>query len=251
MDTAGQRRLIINADDLGYDPSISRGILEAIRLGVVSSATLIVNSPYSLEAADQARDLRVGLHLNLARYAPCWRQFPASWLDHGNFSESRAGQLPPEVVENETLAQLDRFESWLKRPATHLDVHKHLHLHLGILDGLCAAANKRGLPVRSISGPMRSALRQRGVKTTDHFIGDAGVEPYWTMASFGTALKELRPGITELMCHPGYTPTAIETGYARQREVELATFTNPGSRRLLESYQVTLTSFQALSPSAS
>lgn len=37
----GNRILIINADDLGYDPAVTRGILEAMRAGLVSSATLM------------------------------------------------------------------------------------------------------------------------------------------------------------------------------------------------------------------
>ena len=39
------RRLILNADDFGYDPAVSRGIAESMRKGVVSSTTMIVNSP--------------------------------------------------------------------------------------------------------------------------------------------------------------------------------------------------------------
>ncbi|MGZ6099255.1 MAG: ChbG/HpnK family deacetylase, partial [Myxococcaceae bacterium] len=35
--SAGVRRLIINADDLGYDPAVSEGIVLAIRSGVVTS----------------------------------------------------------------------------------------------------------------------------------------------------------------------------------------------------------------------
>jgi predicted glycoside hydrolase/deacetylase ChbG (UPF0249 family) len=238
--------LIINADDLGYDPSITRGILEAIRFGVVSSATLIVNSPHSLEAAAQAKELPVGLHFNLARYAPCWTRFPKSLLNKGEFSESRAGQLPPEVVETEALAQLDRLENLLGHPATHLDVHKHLHQQPAVLAGLCVAAKKRGLPIRSISDRMRASVRSGGVRTPDHFVGDAGVEPYWTMARLRSTVQELRPGLTELMCHPGFAPTKVRTGYAQQREVELATFKHPDARRLLDACQVALASFQAL-----
>ncbi|HXX29255.1 MAG TPA: ChbG/HpnK family deacetylase, partial [Myxococcaceae bacterium] len=48
------RHLIINADDLGYDPAVDRGLLRAMREGVVSSATLMVNTAFSREAARAA-----------------------------------------------------------------------------------------------------------------------------------------------------------------------------------------------------
>src|SRR5712692_9107593 len=184
-----ERTLIINADDLGYDPAVSDGILKSIHDGVVSSTTLIVNSPHSRDAAAKASIIAVGLHLNLARFAPIWNQFPAQFLQGGELSEALAPQLPPEVVEREALAQLDLLQSLLGRSATHLDVHKHLHLNPSVLEGLCAAAAARNLPVRSVNEPMREALRAHGVRTTDHFIGDAGAQAYWTLSQLSRALE--------------------------------------------------------------
>ena len=107
------RALIINADDLGYDPAVTRGILQAMDHGVVSSTTLMVNTPFSADAAAKAGGKAVGLHLNLARHAPVWKKFPRELLSNGEFVEARAGELPPGVVEQETLAQLDRLQELL------------------------------------------------------------------------------------------------------------------------------------------
>ena len=35
------------------------------------------------------------------------------------------------------------------------------------------------------------------------------------------------------MCHPGYPPEAVKSGYSAQREVELATFLHPRAREAL------------------
>ena len=40
----------MNADDLGYDPEIDRGILEAHAHGLVTSATAMVDTPYATAA---------------------------------------------------------------------------------------------------------------------------------------------------------------------------------------------------------
>jgi predicted glycoside hydrolase/deacetylase ChbG (UPF0249 family) len=241
------RALIINADDLGYDPAVTRGILRAMREGVVSSATFMVNTPYSEEAAREARSLSIGLHLNLARGAPLWPSFPRDFLEHGAFSEALARMLPPAAVEAETRAQLERLAALLGRPATHVDVHKHLHRYPNVLAGLVRAARAAGLPVRSIDEAMRRELQAQGVATNAHFVGDAGAEAYWTLERFEAAVGALpASGVIELMCHPGYTPEAVKSGYAAQREVELATFLHPRAREALARAGLTPTGFSAL-----
>src|SRR5262245_53616532 len=146
-----KRLLIINADDLGYDPAVTDGILRAMTEGVVTSTTLMVNTPFSAEAASRARPLAVGLHLHLARWKPLSPAMPASLLSRtGDFVAANAAGLPAEAVKAETLAQLAEAQRLLGHPPTHVDVHKHLHTWPDLLDGVAAAAREYGLPVRSI-----------------------------------------------------------------------------------------------------
>lgn len=240
------KTLIINADDLGYDPEVTRGILLGMRQGVVSSATFMVNTPFSEAAASEAGGLSLGLHLNLARGHPVSSALPAELLADGGLHEPNAGRLPPQGVSSELRAQLDRFELLLGRRPTHLDVHKHLHRHANVLEGIIVVARERGLPVRSISVEMRSQLRAAGVGTNDHFIGDAGQTAWWTLAQLENDLARLEDGVTELMCHPGYAPSQVKSGYSAQREIELQTFLDPRARALLHTAGVTVTDFTVL-----
>jgi predicted glycoside hydrolase/deacetylase ChbG (UPF0249 family) len=232
------RAVIINADDLGYEPKVSQGIVEAMRDGIVSSATFIVNGPHSAAAAPLAKGLAVGLHLNLARWTKLSGQ--------GEWSEPDAPALPANVVEKEVHAQLERFEKLLGKKPTHIDVHKHLHQHQGVLEGLAHAAAQHRLPVRSIDKAMRAALRKSGVSTNDSFFGDAGASAYWTLERLEEQLGKLPgSGVIELMCHPGYAPTQIQSGYSAQREVELATFTSPSAAATLERLEIVPVSWAA------
>jgi hypothetical protein len=241
------RALIINADDLGYDPAITRGILRSMHEGLVSSATFMVNTPYAETAADEARGLSIGLHLNLARGLPVWAAFPSECLQAGAFSEALVPHLSPDVVEAETLAQLERLDLLLGQPATHVDVHKHLHRHPGVFEGLVRAARVARLPVRALHADMRRALRAHGVATTDHFLGDTGAEAYWTLERLEQHLAALpEEGVIELMCHPGYAPEAVKSAYAQQREVELATFLHPRARQALARLGLKPTDFRVL-----
>lgn len=220
--------LVLNADDFGYDPAVSRGIVKAMREGVVSSTTMMVNTPWAEDAAGLSSGLAIGLHLNLARFD--------SVSEPGRvLVEADAATLSPDFVHRETLAQLDRLERLIGRGATHLDVHKHLHRHDGVLQGVVRAAKERGIAVRSLDAPMRATLRAEGVPTNDVFIGDTGAEAWWTAQRFADVIASLpSEGLVELMCHPGFAPTAIASGYSAQREVELSTFCAPQARTLLD-----------------
>lgn len=234
-----QRRVILNADDLGYDPAVTRGIVTAMREGVVSSATFMVNTPFSKDAAVAARRLPVGLHLNLVRFNAVSTGKP--------LNEAELSSLSASFVEYETGAQLDKLERLLGVAATHIDVHKHAHLHPQVLEGLASAAKRQGLPVRSISAAMRTALRGFGVRTNDVFLGDAGVTAYWTMDEFKRQLDQVpAEGVIELMCHPGYAPTEFVSGYSAQREVELTTFCSPEARQALAERRITLESWSGV-----
>lgn len=245
--------LIINADDLGYDPAVTRGILEAMTHGVVSSTTMMVNGPHSEDAGRQVNGgaLAIGLHVNLARWAPV-SKVPKELLgSDGTFSEDRIQELRVEDVEAETLAQLDRLRQLTGRAASHLDVHKHLHRLPQVLEGMIRVALKQKLPLRSIDAPMRKKLQERGVVTNQAFIGEAGDVPYWTRERLRTHLWALpAEGSVELMCHPGYAPVTLKSGYGAQREVELATFVSDQAQAWLEARHLVPTSWWALHPSA-
>ena len=69
-------RLVVNADDFGLSTGVNRGILEAHAAGVVSSVSVLVNTPGWTDALRRLRDLGpapglgVGLHLNLTMGRP-------------------------------------------------------------------------------------------------------------------------------------------------------------------------------------
>lgn len=204
------RRLIVNADDLGYDPEIDRGILEAHRHGLVSSATAMVSTPFSAAALRAApASLGLGLH----------------------------AVLPPGLagaaLRAELLRQLARFEALRGGPPTHLDSHKHAHARPEVLPVFAEVAAAQGLPVRAIDAPMRAALRAAGVATTEAFLGDAGLRPGWTEATLLEALAALPEGTTELMAHPGYRPAQVVTSFGVEREEELAALQSAEAARLV------------------
>lgn len=217
------RRLVVNADDLGYDPEIDRGILEAHRRGLVTSASAMVDTPFAARALGEApASLGVGLH---AVVAP--------------------GQ-GAAAVQAEIERQLALFERLRGRPPTHLDTHRHVHAAPAVLEALARVAGPRRLPARALDAAMRAALRERGVATADRFLGDAAARPCWTLERLVAALESLGEGTSEIMCHPGYRPSAARTSFGAEREVELQALTDPRALAAARGAGVRLVSFSGL-----
>jgi predicted glycoside hydrolase/deacetylase ChbG (UPF0249 family) len=228
-------RLILNADDFGYDPAVTLGIEQSMRRGVVSSTTMMVNSPHSAHAAERADGLSIGLHLNVVRFQS---------LSDPSREFNERDPLSPEFVARETEAQLEKLKQLLGRPATHIDVHKHAHLRPEVLQGVCHVAARVGLPVRSITQAMRDAIRAMGARTNDEFRGEADVHAYWTAPRWLAELDTLpMHGTVEFMCHPGLRPSHLKSGYAEQREIELATFTEDAAQAALSLRRLALCSW--------
>ncbi|HSF32223.1 MAG TPA: ChbG/HpnK family deacetylase [Candidatus Tectomicrobia bacterium] len=222
-------QLIVTADDFNLSEGVSRGILEAHHHGIVTETSVMVNLGDLQRAAAMLASmpqLGVGLHLNITRGRPVAQPRAVAELlgPDGQFlgaPQALPAQLWNSVVRAEFQAQVDSFVRTFGRLPQHLDTHHHVHQHPVVLEVLLDLAASLQLPARSLDLRMRAAMTARGVGSPERFLGDAGDEPYWTVTRLLSIVQGLQPGVTELMCHPGYFDDAIAySRYGRQREVE-------------------------------
>jgi predicted glycoside hydrolase/deacetylase ChbG (UPF0249 family) len=249
--SAETKILIVNADDFGLTPGVSRGILEAGRRGIVTSTTLLVNReipPAQIEEL-QASGLGVGVHLNLTLGAPVASPRRVSSLvdAEGRFvrdAREAAARARTDEARIELGTQIDAFRKIMGRFPTHLDTHHHVGLHDPILELVLDFARALKVPVRSQDATVRSAARRVGVRTPDHFMGESGPEPYWSRERTLEQLTALPPGLSEFMTHPGYFDDDLAySRYGRQRETELAGLTDPEARLMVERHGIRLVHF--------
>jgi predicted glycoside hydrolase/deacetylase ChbG (UPF0249 family) len=249
------RRLIVNADDFGVTEGVSRGILRAHREGLVTSTTVLATLPPQPELDAIARDapqLGLGLHFNLTLGRPVSRpETVGSLVDaEGRFRRDLAmlqEHARPDEVRRECEAQIEAFTRRFGRGPTHLDSHHHAHRLPRVMDAVVDVVLAARLPLRSQDEGFRDGLRRREIATTDSFVGDADVEPYWTTERLLDKLPTLPLGLTELMCHPGFFDEHLAySRYGRQREVELAALCDPEARATLERLDIELCHFGAL-----
>lgn len=248
------KKLIVNADDFGYTEGVTRGILHCFKQGIVSSTTVMANSPileWSLQEAMKA-GIPVGLHANLTKGTPClpWQEVYSLVDDKGEFLPSPRGLVLSAQschVEREIEAQLERVLS-LGIQVTHLDGHHHVHGVQLIEEAIIQVANRAGLPVRSISQPQRSRFRTNKIKTPKAFIDDFRGENA-KLEYFERVIATLEPGVTEFMCHPGEPADKdLErlSSYNHERYRELEFLTDPRVKAILEDFQVSLVSYREL-----
>ena len=248
-------QLIVTADDFNLSEGVSRGILEAHYHGIVTETSVMVNLGDLRQASTvlaAAPRMGVGLHLNITRGRPVAPPSPIKELlgQDGQFLGSPQAlplQLRSEAVQTEFEAQLDTFVRAFGRLPQHLDTHHHVHQHPAVLAALLDLAGRLQLPVRSIDAQMRAVMTARGLRTPAYFSGDAGNEPYWTAARLQSTIQMLQPGVTELMCHPGYFDDAIAySRYGRQRDVERQALCTPEVAATLQERGMQLVTYAAV-----
>ncbi|MDB5085454.1 MAG: hypothetical protein JWN30_2340 [Bacilli bacterium] len=222
--------LIVNADDFGLSPGLNRGIIKAHCAGVVLSTSVMANMTWFFDAmclAQKVPDLGVGMHFNVTEGKPVSSpgQVPSLVDDSGQFfSMAYASQWRKEDVDKELEAQWAKFTASGFRP-THLNSHHHVQRYPTVYEAMVIFANQVQVPMR-LTGPDMPGPRH--APSTDCLINDV----YFVGEGLNRLLlhlDRLQPGVTELVCHPGYVDEylIVASTWSEVREIELQVLTNP------------------------
>jgi predicted glycoside hydrolase/deacetylase ChbG (UPF0249 family) len=201
-----QRFAIVNADDLGMSAEIDRGIFEAHDGGIVTSTSLIVDGPDAEAAIQQTRqrpDLGLGIHVA---------------FDVGGKRLVDAQDL--DGVQRELDRQLTAFLRLTGGPPDHIDSHHHVHSLFNVARLFLEAGRRYGVPVRGFSDVV--------------YVGRFYGQPEFgrtdmsmiSVDALASLLQSLKPGVSEVSCHPGHLRTRPDAVYNREREEELRTLTD-------------------------
>ena len=252
-------RLIVNADDFGYTPGVTRGILRAHQDGIVTATTLMANAPDTEGAARAARKtkaLDVGVHLvfTYGRPLAAAAAVPSLVTEDGTFPHVadllRIGKPKADEVLIEGRAQYRRVRELIGREPSHIDTHHWVHDLPAIEDAVLALAKETGAAARTHDGRQRARFRDADVRTPDRFVreyqhaGKIGLE--WLQGLLEVLAEDA--GTIELMCHPGEPDAALleGSGYAAERGVELEALTDPTVRAAIDRLGIELVDYRAL-----
>lgn len=246
------RSVIINADDFGLSPAVNCGIIEAYQAGGVTSTSLMVNMPGfgdAVSRAETAPGLGIGLHFNLTYGRPVSspRKVPSLVGEDGVFhGVDYPGGRDPRDVRTELAAQWKRFMEAGLRP-THLDSHHLLHqTDPAIYKVMAEKACRENVPLRR----SQTDHRLRGLpspRMTDAILLDSYGEHEGKLRLI-KHLCSLRPGFTEIACHPGHVDETLRriSDWTDIRERELSLFTDPAIPEVLRHLNILPVNYRAL-----
>jgi predicted glycoside hydrolase/deacetylase ChbG (UPF0249 family) len=230
-------RLVVNADDFGYAPGVSQGIVECANRGIVTATGVFGNTADPRECARMLRDaprLEAGVHLTLSHGAPLTEAMRSRLARHGGrFPDKFAmawavsrGAIRRDVLETELRAQVDAIRE-AGIAIAFLNAHEHLHMHPRIFPIVRMLAREAGVRHVRITrrdlvgggglggivrGAVISMLAPRDVDGIDGGVGFLGLARSGRIdVSYLTeVIPLLRPGRTyELMCHPGFVDPVL------------------------------------------
>ncbi len=269
------KRLIINSDDYGRTPEVSRGIRESHLRGVVTSTTCMMNIPTT--AADIAIALRetpklgLGVHLVLTADRPLLPRERVKSIteENGNFLKlatliSHIGEVDPIEVKAEWHAQIEAFIKATGRKPTHLDSHHHSsYFSPALFQAMLELAKEYGCAIRlpivhesdemaglpsELIGPIKKyapgLLNEFNPRRPNAFFASF-YDELATRDELKRIFDELGEGTFEIMCHPGYIDETLlaASSYARQRETELEVLTDPVIKASIDSHGIQLITF--------
>jgi predicted glycoside hydrolase/deacetylase ChbG (UPF0249 family) len=249
------RRLIINADDFGWDDDTCDTTIALLESGAIGSATIMTGRPATARAIEYARqrgaDFSFGLHFNIVDQHPALSPGVDSLTGpDGRFSASRiqrvralTGRLGTGDIAAELDAQLGAIaDAGVK--LTHVDSHGHLHKFPAVIGAMRPVLGRFGIarvrvPQNLHQGRhmtrnlLNSYCRKafRGLAGTENLYAISHHRPTW----LDEMLAVLPPGTTELAIHPG----RVE----EWRAVEAAPFATGEAARRFAAAGVQLISF--------
>lgn len=248
------KKLIINADDFGLTKGCSKGIIDAMKNGIVTSTTVMINMPYAQKAIELAKEngiKKIGLHLTLTCGKPINETSKVSTIVDENGMFYRRKEKPFQIinledVKREFSSQIEEFYK-NKIDLTHLDSHHHVHMYEDIREIAVDLAAKYGVPLRAPNAETKKLAEEKKVYTTDFFSMDFYSDNA-TLEGFKKIIEDCPEGTIEIMTHPGYLDEELMniSSYNVYRQKELEILTNKDAIEWIKSKGIKLIDFTEL-----
>jgi len=248
---ADSKLLIVHADDLAVAHSVDAASFAALDQNAVTSASIMVPCPWIGEVAAYAKahpEADLGLHLTLTSEWKTYRWGPvesknavASLLDPAGTFWSATAQVvtnaKPAEAEREIRAQIEHAIAMGIYP-THLDSHMgSAFASPELFAAYVKVAHEYHLPFLAVRvsderAKMLSMLSEKDVVVDSVVIASPGLRPEQWKDYYLNAVKNLKPGLTEMIVHLGHDDSELQAvtvdhpdyGAAwRQRDYDLVT----------------------------
>ena len=272
--------VILHMDDVGMSHSSNLGAIESLENGVATSWSVMMPCAWVPEIAKYLKKnphVDSGLHLTLTAEWSLYRWSPLAGKpavpglvdEEGCLWQNVpkvAANATPDEIETEIRAQIDRAET-LGMPITHLDSHMGtLFARPDYFERFAKVGIEKGIPILAVGGHATHTLRENPgaagkLRPWISKIWDAGLpviddlhtdsyawKPEEKTEKLLTVLKELKPGITEILFHSSI-PTddfPLITTSSQSCLADTKALTDPAVKKLIQERGIILTTWKEL-----
>jgi predicted glycoside hydrolase/deacetylase ChbG (UPF0249 family) len=260
--------LILHADDLGVAHSENAASFDALDRGAINSASVMMPTPWVAEVVDYAKknpNADIGIHLTFTSEWKTYRwgglaprvQVPSLYEPVGTFptlTKTFVERARVHEVEKELRAQVELAYGIGLRP-THLDSHmtalfstpELFRMYVGV-------AREYKLPFTfygTQTPEIRAVLRADDIMPSAVIMAEEAKSRDEWMRFYVDALRNLKPGLSEILVHLGYDDSelrAVTAGYdifeATWRQRDYDVMTSPEFQKALKDYNVVLVTWR-------
>jgi predicted glycoside hydrolase/deacetylase ChbG (UPF0249 family) len=272
---AGTKLLILHADDIGVAHSVNAASFEALDHGAITSASVMMPTPWVTEVAAYARahpNADLGLHLTLTSEWDTYRwgsvaskdQVPSLYDARGTLPKAVApvaSSARPDEVERELRAQVDHAMSLGIRP-THLDSHMGALFSTPALASVYVkVAHAYKLPFLAVRGPTLAlpnvALEPNDIVLDAVIVAGPELPRDQWKKFYLDAIANLKPGITEIIVHLGHDDAELQAVTVNQepygsawRQQDFNVVTSPEFKQALKGHGIVLVTWRELGKAA-
>jgi len=277
------RVLIIHADDIGMSHTVNRAALHLLQFGLVKSGSVMTPCPWANRVRtllETIPEVDLGIHITLTSE---WKNYKWSPLSgtmglkdpKGYFwpTLSEAVQhASPEDILKELEAQI-AFARKLGMNPSHIDSHMGVHFAKpDYLSGVVALSKKYQIPAMLVRwspefeiqvrryqldpDPIREITNQAekdGAVLLDYLVTSVPGKTFKERkSSYDHFLKSLKPGVTQLIIHPGFLDDEMQgimeeapEGLYR-RDADTRYFSSPETKNLISKLGIKLIGWRDL-----
>jgi hypothetical protein len=259
------KRIILTADDFGYNPAVSKAIVDLIKRQRLSAASCMTNMSdwheYLAELLEHQDRCSIGLHFNLTDGCLISTGKPAYELKN-LIMKSYLRQLRQEDIELELQSQINEFKAKTGFLPNYIDGHQHIQQLPVIRNALIKVIHKNWpdkKPYMRIAsnGLLKSWLKPKAlilhllgsdklkklciknqIPCNSSFSGVYNLRPNHNYAQvFAGFLNEIQEqGI--IMCHPGLATSSTADPIHAARATEYEFFQSDEFLELLVRYKI-------------
>lgn len=214
------KNIIVNADDIGLNPSVNQAIFHSFQQGYINSTSLLTNMDYFDDAVAIIKSntdvINVGVHGNFAEGKPLTNFKATHFLNsYGGWSISKTNKVAQLLNSESKRAFTDELEAQIEKASsagiiiTHLDSHLHLHTLPAFFSIFFNAAKRHGLKLRLAQTYNEgSYIKFAYRKYINSKIIAAGINHSYLFETVDEFLKDsgrnFLNNTVEIMVHPDY-----------------------------------------------